>query len=167
MLDCVHALQARPVLEPDDMLASDSGAEGPLHVVFDTPPSFGRQVICPRDFFEGELGPYDEVNNLLVDAIWPVVVEDLDVVWDHSSVFAWEQVGFGRTVTLKRLSSWRHGFPLQALVDDEVHNRAILLDKAMRELAVPPQVGRNAVKQVHPVIPCRHASSAIDTDHFS
>lgn len=73
--------------------------------------------------------------------------------------YFWEQVQAdqGRTVELKRLSSWGHVFPLQPLVDDEVHNRAILLLKAVGELAVPSQVGRDAVKLANPATPYRQA----------
>lgn len=65
------------------MLSLDSAAKCPLHIVLNASLSLGRQVVCPWDFFEGELGPYDEVNNLLIDAVGPVVVQDLYVIWKY------------------------------------------------------------------------------------
>jgi hypothetical protein len=82
VLDSVDALQALPVLEPDDVLARDFAAEGPFNKVFDALSGLRRQVICAGNLLERELGPYDKMNDFLVNAIRPVVVEDLDVVWE-------------------------------------------------------------------------------------
>lgn len=55
--------------------------KGLVDVVINLPPCHVGQVICGGIIFELELGPYDKVHNLLVNPIWPVVVEDLDVIW--------------------------------------------------------------------------------------
>lgn len=80
MLNGMHALQTRPVLEPDDMVRLHFGAERPLHKVFDASLSLRREVVRAWYLFQRELGPYNEVHNLLVDAVGPVVVENLDVI---------------------------------------------------------------------------------------
>ena len=55
-------------------------AESLLHILINLLSSLRRQVIRRWIILEVELGPNNEMNNLLIDTIWPIIVQDLDVV---------------------------------------------------------------------------------------
>ena len=54
--------------------------EGPPHVIIDQRPSLQREVARRRILLELELGPDEEMHDLVVDAVRPVVDQYLDVV---------------------------------------------------------------------------------------
>lgn len=55
------------------------------HIVVNGLPALHRQVSRRRVFFQLKLCPHDEVDYLFVDAVRPVVVQDLDVVCTSSA----------------------------------------------------------------------------------
>ena len=55
-------------------------AKGRLDVLIDLPSCHVGQIIYGGVVFEIKLGPYDKVHDILVNTIWPVIVEDLDVI---------------------------------------------------------------------------------------
>lgn len=81
VLDGMHALQTLPVLEPRVLVGLQPRAERLLHVGINLLERFGRRIARLRVIGELELGPDDEVDDLGVDSVWPVVVEDLDVLY--------------------------------------------------------------------------------------
>lgn len=66
------------------------------------------------------------------------------------------------TVALKRAPFRRQALPLQPLVDDKVHNAAILFDQAVREVPISSQVGRHAVELVDAIDACRPSDLPAD-----
>lgn len=87
MFESGHAPQARPALKPDYLIPSH--AAGPLVTeragdkvvhLCSRPPSQGAALRCGAVFFlERELGPYDQMRDVFVDPVRPVVVKDLVV----------------------------------------------------------------------------------------
>ena len=80
-----------------DILRFNARAERSIHKVVNLFARCRRQVICRGIILELELGPDDKMNNLLVHAIRPVVVEDLDVIFalnEAASTMASLQVFF-------------------------------------------------------------------------
>ena len=61
------------------MMVGDFRTEDPVHIVIDILPRFRSQVICRWIVLEVELRPNDQVHDLLVDTVRPIIVEDLDV----------------------------------------------------------------------------------------
>jgi hypothetical protein len=78
VLHGVYTLQALPVLEPHDLF--HLGSKGLLHIRLDVL----FRVFCTetRDgvVVKLELCPHDEVDDGGIDAVWPVVIEDFDVL---------------------------------------------------------------------------------------
>lgn len=58
-----------------------------------------------------------------------------------------------RTFELEWPSPWGQRRPPESLVHDEVHDGSMLLNQPVRELAISPQIGRNAVELVDAVCP--------------
>lgn len=58
----------------------DSRAEGLVHIVVDFPSSSRGQVVRGRVILQLKLGPDDQVDDPVLDAIRPVVIQDLDVL---------------------------------------------------------------------------------------
>jgi hypothetical protein len=85
VLDGMHALQALPVLEPGKLPGLEPASERPLNIRVDLAARLGRRQARRCVVFELELGPDDEVHNLVVDSIGPVVVQDLDVLFAMSA----------------------------------------------------------------------------------
>ena len=81
VLQSMYRFQTRPILEPYQLLSSMAFC--PTEFRDDELPDLvsgpWRQVICNRIIFESELCPDDEMNYVGLDAIWPVVVEDLPI----------------------------------------------------------------------------------------
>ena len=67
------------------MFGRYSAVEDLPDIVLNLPSCLGSQVIRCWIIFEVELRPDNEVNNLLVDAIWPVIVEYLEVTLRYVS----------------------------------------------------------------------------------
>lgn len=81
MLDSVDTLYACPVPEPCYMLRSDFGAERPPNIfIYPSSPSL-CQVTLLRIFLHLEPCPYDQMHNTLVYTVWPVIVQNLDVIY--------------------------------------------------------------------------------------
>jgi hypothetical protein len=78
VLHGVHALQTAPVLEPHHVL--DLPLKSRLHVLVNLPMRLGRRQARFFVVLELKLGPHNQVHNVWVDAVRPVVVQDLDVV---------------------------------------------------------------------------------------
>lgn len=74
----MHALEALPVLEPHHL--ADLGGKGLVHVGLDLPGGRFRRQTRVRVVLELKLGPDDEVHNVWIDAVGPVVVQDLNVL---------------------------------------------------------------------------------------
>lgn len=81
VLDRMHALEAPPVLEPCIVLGLDLASERPPDERVDLLVRFRRRVARLCVVLELKLGPHDQVHNLVVDAVRPVVVQDLDVLF--------------------------------------------------------------------------------------
>ena len=62
------------------VLRDDPLAKGLIDITINLPPRHVSEIVRCGIVFKIELGPYNKVHNLLVDAVRPVVVEDLDVV---------------------------------------------------------------------------------------
>lgn len=89
-----------------------------------------RQVASPAVGDELKLGPDDEVDDARVEAIGPVVVQDLDILG-----------------VLKGPPAGPHGrLPAQTLVEDKVGNGAVLLGGRVGELFVAAQLGGDALE---------------------
>ena len=148
----MHALQALPVLEPDELF--DLGCERLLYIIVNLFARFCRAEASLFVVLELELGPHYEMHDVRVDAIWPVVVQlnrsaqalrccittyDLNILWstlDHII----ERLIRVSTIELERPAFWLHALPLQPFVHDKVHDAAILLYQPVCERSVPPQL---------------------------
>lgn len=153
VLDSVHALQALPIFEPDDMLGLDLRVECLPHVVLDLPVGFWRRYTGFRVIFEFKFSPDDEMDDLLIYAVRPIIVENFDVLCGASTN---EQDAWATECTIKFewLASRSHCLPLQPFVDYEVHNRPILLYQAVRVLAILPQIRWNTVELIDTICAC-------------
>ncbi len=109
VLDCVHALQALPILEPHIVL--HFGRKRLLYKRLNL--RLGRCCRLSRDWIilQVKLGPDDEVDDVRVKAVRPVVVEDLHVLG-----------------ILERPALGLQRLPPQALLEHEVENTAIISD---------------------------------------
>jgi len=76
MLQRTNTLQALPILKPHHISLP---AKRALHIRLDLLPRLWRRAPCRRVVCELEFRPYDEVHDVGVDAVGPVVVEDFDV----------------------------------------------------------------------------------------
>lgn len=85
MLDRMDALECAPVLEPDHVLPSTFTDEDTINKIVDLPSSCWSEISIGLFFrdgssFEIEFRPYYQVDDSAVDAVRPVVVENLVVV---------------------------------------------------------------------------------------
>jgi hypothetical protein len=81
VLNSMHALQTPPILEPHKILRFHFGAKRFLHKRVDFLMRFRCRKPCFGVVVELEFSPDDEVFDPGVDAVWPVVVQNLDVFW--------------------------------------------------------------------------------------
>jgi hypothetical protein len=79
MLNRPHALQLAPVPEPDNILLPANPRESLPHKPFNLGPARGHQIIGQRIRRKREFGPDDKVHDPRVEAVGPVVAEDLPV----------------------------------------------------------------------------------------
>jgi hypothetical protein len=78
VLHGVYALQALPVLEPYQLF--HLGSKRLLHIRLDLLLGLFCTKAGDGIIVELELCPYDEVDDGGIDAVWPVVIEDFDVL---------------------------------------------------------------------------------------
>lgn len=83
VLDCMHTLQAPPVLEPGNVVGLHSAAERLVHERVHLLVRLGRRETCLGVFVQLELGPDDKVHYPVVNAVRPVVVQNLDVLFTN------------------------------------------------------------------------------------
>lgn len=81
VLYCVHTLQAPPVLEPGIVLGLDLAPKRPLDKPIDLLVRFGCRVACFCVVFKLKLSPYHQVHDFVVDTVWPVVIQNLNVLF--------------------------------------------------------------------------------------
>jgi len=86
MLHGMNALEALPILEPDDVLGRHMRMEGFLDIGLDLFPRLVREITSGRIVLKLEFCPDDEVHDLVVDTIRPVVVEYFDIICSRISV---------------------------------------------------------------------------------
>jgi hypothetical protein len=73
------------------MITWYSRTKRPLNIRIDLSAGFLREVVRRRVVFEVEFRPDDEVDNPLVETIWPVIPQDLDIL-----LLVLERLAFGR-----------------------------------------------------------------------
>lgn len=96
MLHRMNTLQGLPIAKPYDLhhqqeeqisLNSHSfrrqlAHEGPTHKILDLLPCCGCQAFGDWILDELKLGPYNQMYDRGINAIWPVVAKDLEVSYD-------------------------------------------------------------------------------------
>ncbi|RDW67782.1 hypothetical protein BP6252_09178 [Coleophoma cylindrospora] len=111
----------------------------PIYKRLDLPPRLRRQVARHGIILQLELCPHNQVNNPLINAIRPIIPQDLHVI--RSSKRARPQLAVAQ-----RFARTDGQIPTQALRDDERHNRAILRLDGVDEGEVPVELGRDALE---------------------
>lgn len=134
MLDSLYRLDTRPVLEPCHVLAAHATAESVVHVLLDLFPGSIGQVAGVLVLFQHELGPDYEMYDALVQAIRPVIVENLEIG------------GAG-----KRRAFWFKCRPFEEIGLDVLEDGAVCLLKVVNVLAVAAEIGGNALEDVYTV----------------
>jgi hypothetical protein len=143
VLNGPDALQRLPVLEPHHLrrsvsntvdadpyiLLANLGHERRLDEPSNGRPHLLGQVASGRVLGQGELGPHDQVNDPLGQAVRPVIVEDLDV----------PRIRKGRAVG-------RDVGPAETIVEHEVQDGAVGEGDVADELAVAAQLGGRPVE---------------------
>ena len=81
VLNRMYALQAPPVFEPRIVLGLDSVSECFLHERVNLLMRFRCRESRLCIFVELELSPHNQMHNPIVDAVGPVVVQDLQVLF--------------------------------------------------------------------------------------
>ena len=79
VLDSVNTLQALPVLEPNDILRRNVGAKCLVNIMRDLLTSLVCNVASIWIVVDLELGPDDQMYDVRVNAVWPVIEKDLNV----------------------------------------------------------------------------------------
>lgn len=74
MLDPMDRLQRPPILEPDDIVPRHSAAKRSFNKVVDLLSHGSRQLACCWVVFELKLGPDDQMDDLCINPVWPIVV---------------------------------------------------------------------------------------------
>lgn len=82
LTQCVYALQASPVLEPHETISWNPiwATEALDDKVFDLLSCSWRQVVGSRVVLQQEFGPDNEVDNVRIESIRPVIEQNLVVV---------------------------------------------------------------------------------------
>ena len=73
-------LDRLPVPKPNHVLSRDARAKRSFDKVLDLPLHLRSRVTRIRVILDGEFDPDYQMNDILINAVWPVVVEDLVVV---------------------------------------------------------------------------------------
>lgn len=81
MLNRVNTFQTRPILEPYHVVLTASFDKRFVHVVVDFFASFRSQVTSGWIIDKIKLRPDDDMDNSLVNAIWPVIKQNLVVIY--------------------------------------------------------------------------------------
>lgn len=145
MLESGHALQAWPALEPDYLipshaagsLATERAGDKVVHLC-SRPPSQGAVLRCRAVFFlKRELGPHDQMRDIFVDPVRPVVVKDIVVA-------RLRERGPARRSDVG---------PPNALVLDEALHRAVCLAQVVCVFLIPAKIARGSLKAVDSI--CR------------
>lgn len=84
MLDCMHTFQTFPILEPHDVL--DSRGKCLLNIFFDFLARLCGRNSSRRVIFELEFCPDDEMYNVRVNTIRPVIVKNFDILSSKSDM---------------------------------------------------------------------------------
>lgn len=112
------------------LVAKSLGDEG-----FNLIACLAGEITANRASLELKLGPDNKVDDARIQAIWPVVVEDLVIV----GILEW------RAARNNRLS------PLQALGENEVGDSAVSLGQLVGEGLVAAKLGGNALEALEGV----------------
>ena len=111
------------------------GTKRLVHIIVYLASRIVRQVPRYGVFGELELGPDHEMDNSGVDSIRPVVVQDLQVLFD-----------------LERAPLGTNGLgPMKALSHDEVHNAPIILAQLRQKMAIASQFRRYPLEEIQSV----------------
>ena len=79
MFHSMYGLQSVPILEPADPIGRNPAPEDLLHMVIYLLSSLGRQTFGVHVVLQHEFRPYTEVDDARIDAIRPIVIDDLDI----------------------------------------------------------------------------------------
>jgi hypothetical protein len=82
MLNRPHALQLPPIPKPHNIPLPTHPREILPHESLNLSPACGQQIIRQRIRRKGEFRPDDEVHDPRVEAVGPVVAEDLPVLYN-------------------------------------------------------------------------------------
>ena len=141
VLKSLHALQRPAVSEPNQVVSRDtasSAAKVLLHEVLNVGMGFGSKITGDHILFEVEFGPDDNMNDVEVDAVGPVIVEDLVV----SRVAEWRSAG-----GLERC-------PVQSLFLNEVDDRSESAVEVVSELDISSEVVGSPLEEVNSIDSC-------------
>lgn len=148
MLQGPHALQARPVLEPEDVVPRvreptrllETGDKRAAHKVLDARARLVRQIAVPIGLDRyGGLEPDDEVGDAGREAVGPVVAEDRVV----PRVGEWGRIVEGEVTCITPIF---RRCPPQAPLDDVVGDGAVLGSHVVRPRDVSDEIGGFALE---------------------
>lgn len=134
MLDGMYGLDTPPILEPCHISAVHAIAEGVVNVVLNLFPSSIGQVAGLLVLFQLEFGPDYEMYDALVQSIWPVIVENLEIGW----------AGEWRTL-------WFKCGPFKEVILNVLEDGAVGLFEIEDVLSVAAEIGWDALEDVYTV----------------
>ena len=130
----VYALQGSPVLEPHQLISGKTcfRAERLHDERFDLLPCFSCEIAIAvvRIFFEQEFGPDHDVGDFRLKSIWPVVPQDLVVVW------------IGEMRIRRRCGR----VPMKSFMLYELQDRSVSALQIIDVLKIASQIARDAFK---------------------